>query len=69
MDLQEGVSCCLLKSHCQLVPCPKITNPLDSDVFVVTDEDKWASMFYDSPMVDYTIVDDQNSLETIFNFW
>ncbi|KAI2502015.1 hypothetical protein MHU86_12418 [Fragilaria crotonensis] len=27
----------------------------DSDVLVVTDRDKWASMFYDSAMVDYTI--------------
>jgi hypothetical protein len=41
--------------------CFVLHNPnlVDADVLVATDRDKWASMFYDSAMVDYTI-DDQN---------
>ncbi len=41
--------------------CFVLHNPnlVDADVLVATDRDKWASMFYDSVMVDYTI-DDQN---------
>jgi hypothetical protein len=41
--------------------CFVLHNPnlVDADVLVATERDKWAPMFYDSAMVDYTI-DDQN---------
>jgi hypothetical protein len=44
-------------------------NHADADVLVATDRDKWASMFYDSAIVHYTIDDENKVEETIIILW
>ncbi len=69
MDLQEEFH--VVSSEAIVGLCFVLNNPniADADVLVATDRDNWASMFYDSAMVDYTIDDENKVEETILNFW